>query len=74
MKGMRVAYLHLWEGMVVILLVVVIFNTLTDFATKVGWVTSALSKTQVQYFGTVSSLLTLMNLVSHEFFGFEFAQ
>lgn len=70
MKGILAVYQHFWEFIIVILVVTVLFNTLTDFATKVGWVTGALSRTQLQYFGTVSSLLTLMNLVSHEFFGF----
>ncbi len=59
------------EGGVFLLFVIVLFNTLSDFALKLGGITNPLNPPQIQYFGTVSAALGLLNMVSHKFFGFK---
>lgn len=72
MKLVELALKNIAEGAVFFLVVVVLFNTLSDFALKLGGITSPLNMPQIQYFGTISAALGVLNMASRKFFGFTF--
>lgn len=67
-----IVFRNLSEGLSYALVVVILFNNITDFATKTGFITSVLTVMQLRYFGIAASLLGLFNALSHKFFGFPF--
>lgn len=59
------------EGLLFLFITIILFNSLTDFATKFNLISGTLTMTQLQYFGVVSSLFAALNVLSKKFFGFE---
>jgi hypothetical protein len=73
MRILELLLKNMAEGAAFLLIVIVLFNTLSDFALKLGGITLPLSVPQIQYFGTISAALGLVNVVSHNFFGIRLA-
>lgn len=61
---------YLFEGTLFLTVIVILFNSLTDFAEKLGVLYVPLTIEQIQYFGFLSIFLAILNLMSHKFFGF----
>jgi hypothetical protein len=70
MKFFTIIYVNIWQATFFLLLVVLLFNSLTDFATKVGLIEGALKGPQLYAFGMASTCLAFMNMFSNKFFGF----
>jgi len=64
-------YKKILEGLLFVLVIIILFNTLTDFSLKIG-IIKTLNTQQIQYFGFLSSLLATLNILSKKFFGFRF--
>ena len=60
---------HAWEGIAFLLLVIILFNTLTDFVIKVGLISHTITVSQIQGFGAMATFIALANVLSREFFG-----
>jgi len=69
MSIIHAAYEGITEMMVFALVVIVLFNTLTDFAAKMGIITNVFDVIQTQYFGLLSAVIALYNAISKKFFG-----
>lgn len=59
------------EWMYFLLVIILIFNVLTDFFQKIGLLGNILTITELQYYGMISFLLAINNLISKKFFGLE---
>ncbi len=60
---------HVWEGIAFLLLVIILFNTVTDFAVKLGLIAPMMTAAQIQGFGVMAAGLALVNVLSRKFFG-----
>lgn len=70
MELFEIAYKNILEGLLFFIVIIILFNSLTDFAYKIGIVTQTLEIQQIQYFGFLSCFLAILNLLSNKFFGF----
>lgn len=66
----RVVTKNILEGVFFILVVIILFNTITDFALKIGITSRQLTTQDIQNFGFLSYFLGVLNFLSGKFFGF----
>ena len=59
------------EGMYFLIIIIIVFNMLTDFFFKIGFVTESLAIRDIQYYGGLSVMFAINNLISKKFFGVE---
>ena len=69
MSIIEVFYRALTRGFIFAVVVIVLFNMLTDVATKTGFVIGALTTSESQYFGIVSVFLALFDALTNRLFG-----
>lgn len=62
-------YKNILEGLFFLIVIIILFNSFTDFAYKLGMVTETLELQQIQYFGFLASFLAILNILSNKFFG-----
>ena len=60
-----------FEWISFLIVVIVLFNMTTDFLQKLGIISSILSISEIQYYGFLSILLGMYNVVSKKFFSLE---
>ncbi|MEK6867438.1 MAG: hypothetical protein AABX98_01310 [Nanoarchaeota archaeon] len=65
---------YLFEGVLFLLIIVLLFNSFTDFAEKLGILSIPLNIEQVHYFGFLAIFIAILNLMSDKFFGFSFVK
>ena len=59
------------EGMYFLIIIIIVFNMLTDFFFKIGFVTETLAVSDIRYYGGLSVMFAINNLISKKFFGVE---
>lgn len=62
-------YKNILEGLFFLIVIIILFNSFTDFAYKLGMVAETLELQQIQYFGFLASFLAILNILSDKFFG-----
>ena len=60
---------NLFKGLLFTLLIIALFNLLSDFAVKLGQVNTVLNASQQQYFIVLALLLESLNVLFEEFPG-----
>ena len=74
MEIFEILYKNMLEGLLFFFIIIILFNSLTDFAYKIGIITQTLELQQIQYFGFLSCFLAILNILSDKFFGFSFVR
>ena len=59
------------ESVSFFIVVITLFNLFTDFMFKIGIISGELSVRTISYYGIVSIMLALNNMLSQRFFGIE---
>lgn len=59
------------EWLYFLIVVIILFNMFTDFTQKVGLIEGALTTNEVRYYGFISVMIAINNLISRKFFGIE---
>ena len=70
MRLIDVIFRNVLEGLLFFLVIILLFNSLTDFSYKLGLIAETLDLQQIQYFGFLSCFLAILNILSNKFFGF----
>lgn len=70
MELFEIIYKNILEGLFFFLVIIILFNSLTDFAHKINITAQTLELQQIRYFGFLSCFLAILNLLSNKFFGF----
>jgi len=58
------------EGLLALITTIILFNTYSDFAIKIGLTSEPLVLAHIQLFGYLAAMTTAINAVTHTFFGF----
>jgi len=64
---------HAFEWLSFLIVIIILFNMFTEFAQKTGVTGQSLTLVEVQYYGFISVLLAINNLISNRFFGLRFS-
>lgn len=59
------------EWVYFLIVIMVLFNTLTEFLQQIGLLGATLTVTEIQYYGILSMALAINNFLSQRFFGLE---
>ena len=59
------------EGFLFCIVIMTLFNLITDFTYKTRITAEILDFGEMQYFGLLSSFLACLNLLTNKFFGFQ---
>ena len=70
MRLIDVIFRNVLEGVLFFLVIILLFNSLTDFSYKLGLIAETLDLQQIQYFGFLSCFLAILNILSNKFFEF----
>lgn len=74
MNIIKMAYRALARSLIFSFVVIVLFNMLTDVATKTGFVAGPLTVAESQYFGVLSLFLAWFDALANRFFGLTIAR